>query len=125
MSASILDSTKKILGLEADYTAFDLDIITHINTVFSDLQLLGVGPVEGFAIEDAEAEWDDFLDSDFKMNSVKTYVYLRVRLLFDPPTTSYLINSLQDQLRALEWRLNVQREGVSWIDPDPDPPEAA
>ena len=126
MSDSILDSTKKILGLEATYTAFDLDILTHINTVFSDLQQLGIGPIEGFAIEDAAAEWDDFLAGDLTMNSVKTYMYLRVRLLFDPPTTSYLIASLKEQQQALEWRLNVIREGVSWTDPDPDPePEAA
>ena len=120
MSASILDSTKKILGLEADYTAFDLDILTHINTVFSDLQQLGIGPIEGFAIEDAEAEWDDFLAGDVTMNSVKTYMYLRVRLLFDPPTTSFHIASLKEQQQALEWRLNVIREGVSWTDPDPE-----
>jgi hypothetical protein len=120
VSASILDSTKKILGLEADYTAFDLDILTHINTVFSDLQQLGIGPIEGFAIEDAEAEWDDFLAGDVTMNSVKTYMYLRVRLLFDPPTTSFHIASLKEQQQALEWRLNVIREGVSWTDPDPE-----
>ena len=126
MSDSILDSTKKILGLEATYTAFDLDILTHINSVFSDLQQLGIGPIEGFAIEDAAAEWDDFLEGNLLMNSVKTYMYLRVRLLFDPPTTSYLISSLKEQQQALEWRLNVIREGVSWTDPDPDPePEAA
>jgi len=126
VSDSILDSTKKILGLEATYTAFDLDILTHINSVFSDLQQLGIGPIEGFAIEDAAAEWDDFLEGNLLMNSVKTYMYLRVRLLFDPPTTSYLISSLKEQQQALEWRLNVIREGVSWTDPDPDPePEAA
>jgi hypothetical protein len=120
MSASILDSTKKILGLEADYTAFDLDILTHINSVFSDLQQLGIGPVEGFAIEDASAEWDDFLEGNVLMNSVKTYMYLRVRLLFDPPTASFHISSLKEQQTALEWRLNVQREGASWTDPDPE-----
>lgn len=120
MSASILDSTKKILGLEADYTAFDLDILTHINSVFADLQQLGIGPIEGFAIEDAAAEWDDFLEGNLLMNSVKTYMYLRVRLLFDPPTTSFHISSLKEQQQALEWRLNVQREGVSWTDPDPE-----
>jgi hypothetical protein len=121
VTTSILDSTKKILGLESDYTAFDLDIITHINSVFSDLQQLGIGPEEGFAIEDASNVWNEFLVGNLLMNSVKTYVYLRVRLLFDPPTTSYLISSLKEQLQALEWRLNVQREGVLWTDPEPEP----
>lgn len=121
MTDSILDSTKKILGLDPEYTAFDLDIITHINAVFSDLQQLGVGPEEGFAIEDASSNWNEFLVGNLMLNSVKTYIYLRVRLLFDPPITSYLISSLKEQLQALEWRLNVQREGVLWTDPDPDP----
>lgn len=117
MTDSILDTTKKILGLESDYTAFDLDIITHINTVFADLNQLGIGPEAGFEIEDSDAEWVDFLQGNPVQNQVKTYVYLRVRLLFDPPTTSYLIDALTAQLRALEWRLSVQREGVSWTAP--------
>lgn len=117
MSTSILDSTKKILGLEADYTAFDLDILTHINSVFVDLQQLGIGPEEGFSIEDSTEVWDSYLGGDPNLNSVKTYVYLRVRLLFDPPTTSYLIGSMNEQIQKLEWRLNVQREGEAWTDP--------
>ena len=118
---SILNDTKKILGLEPAYTVFDLDIITHINSVFADLQQLGIGPVSGFAISDATAVWSSFLGIDLTLNSVKTYMYLRVRLLFDPPTTGYLITSMNEQIQKLEWRLNVQREGVSWTDPDPDP----
>jgi hypothetical protein len=121
MSTSILTSTKKILGLEVDYTVFDLDIITHINSVFADLQQLGIGPAVGFAIFDATATWESYLAGDLTMNSVKTYMYLRVRLLFDPPTTGYLITSMNEQIQKLEWRLNVQREGVSWTDPDPEP----
>ena len=117
MSTSILDSTKKILGLEAEYTVYDLDIITHINSVLSDLTLLGIGPDEGFAIEDADTTWEDYLAGDLTLSSVRTYLYLRVRLLFDPPTTSYLITSLQEQIQALEWRINVIREGVKWTDP--------
>ena len=127
MITSILTGTKKILGLAEDYTAFDHDVITHINTAFSTLAQLGVGPPEGFMIEDETAEWIDFIDdTDLQYNSVKTYVYLRVRLLFDPPTTSYLIAAFQDQVRELEWRLNVHREETEWVDPDPpgppDPP---
>lgn len=117
-TSSILDSTKKILGLEADYTAFDVDVITHINSVFADLQQLGIGPLAGFAIDDSAPTWADYLGTDLTLNSVKTYMYLRVRLLFDPPTTSYLISSMNEQIQKLEWRLNVQREGVAWTDPN-------
>ena len=108
MSTSILTSTKKILGIAEDYTAFDLDIITHINSVFTTLQQLGVGPVEGFMIEDALPTWEHFLNGDKRLNSVKTYVYMRVRLMFDPPATSFAISSMQEQVKELEWRLNVQ-----------------
>lgn len=119
MNSSILNSTKKILGIEVSYTAFDPDIMIHINSVFVTLYQLGIGPDTGFAIEDATPTWVDFLGSDPRFNSVKTYVYLRVRMLFDPPTTSYLINSMKEQVQELEWRLNVHREGVSWTNPNP------
>jgi hypothetical protein len=120
MENSILISTKKILGIAEDYTAFDLDVITHINTAFSTLTQLGVGPAEGFMIEDASAVWDDFVADDLQYNSVKSYVFLRVRHLFDPPTTSYLINASEKQIQELEWRLNVHREETGWTDPDPN-----
>ena len=119
MSNSILTSTKKILGIDDDYTAFDLDIITHINSAFVTLTQLGIGPTNGFMIEDATTTWDAFLGSDIRLNSVKSYVYMRVRLLFDPPTTSYLITALNEQLKELEWRLNVGREETEWVDPTP------
>lgn len=119
MADSILNSTKKVLGVDASYTAFDTDILMHINTVFSTLHQLGIGPVDGYMIEDATPTWDAFLGGDVRINSVKTYVYLKVRLLFDPPTTSYLIESLSKQAQELEWRLNVVREGDSWVDPNP------
>lgn len=117
MSDSILTSTKKVLGLDEDYTAFDPDILMHINSVFSTLCQLGIGPAGGFAIEDATAEWVDFLGGDPRLNSVKTYVYLRVRLLFDPPTTSFVQDSMKRQIEELEWRLNVQWEGSGWTNP--------
>lgn len=117
MTESILTSTKKVLGIGEDYTAFDVDILMHINSVFSTINQLGIGPAEGFLVSDATATWADFLGTDLRLNSVKTYVYLRVRLLFDPPTTSYLIAALKEQFQELEWRLNVVREGDSWILP--------
>src|SRR3954453_6607329 len=114
MEMSILNSTKKILGIASDYTAFDLDVITHINSAFSTLTQLGVGPAEGFMIEDDTAVWTDFILGDPEYNQVKSYVFLRVRLLFDPPATSYLITAYQDQIRELEWRLNTHREETQW-----------
>lgn len=120
MEQSILTSTKKVLGIAEDYTVFDEDIIMHINTAFSTLTQLGVGPVEGFMIEDATAEWDDFItDGDIQYNSVRSYVFLRVSMLFDPPQTSYLITAKEKQIEELEWRLNVHREEDGWTDPDP------
>jgi hypothetical protein len=121
MEQSILTSTKKILGISEDYVVFDLDIITHINTAFSTLTQLGVGPAEGFMIEDDVAVWNDFIVDDAQYNSVKSYVFLRVRQLFDPPSTSYLISAVERQIQELEWRLNVHREETGWVDPDPPP----
>ncbi|HET9787099.1 MAG TPA: hypothetical protein VFP47_08200 [Pyrinomonadaceae bacterium] len=120
MSDSILTSTKKILGITEEYEQFDLDIITHINSVFSTLTQLGVGPAEGFMIEDKTATWAAFLGTDPRINSVKSYMYLRVRLLFDPPQSSYAITALQKQAEEMEWRLNVHMEHTIWTDPDPD-----
>lgn len=120
MDTSILRSTKKILGLAADYTAFDLDVVTHINTAFTTLTQLGIGPTQGFAIQDDSSVWADFMGAnDYELNSVKSYVYLRVRLLFDPPATSYLIAAFEKQLQELEWRLSAHREDLSWVDPNP------
>jgi hypothetical protein len=118
VETSILKSTKKILGIEADYTAFDLDVITHINSAFSTLTQLGIGPINGFMIEDDTATWGDFLGtSDLQLNNVKTYVYLKVRLVFDPPQTSFHLQAIKDQIQELEWRINVHREETAWTDP--------
>jgi hypothetical protein len=119
MSDSILTSTKKILGLTEDYTAFDQDILIHINSAFSTLHQLGIGPVEGFMIEDKADTWDSFLGADPRLNSVKQYVYLKVRMVFDPPTSGYAVDAMQEQIKEHEWRLNVVREGDDWVDPIP------
>ena len=110
MEDSILKSTKKILGLADDYTVFDLDVITHINAAFSILDQLGVGPLGGFFIEDESAEWGDYIAPSNQLNLIKTYVFLKVRMLFDPPGTSFLITAMTDQIKEYEWRLNVFRE---------------
>jgi hypothetical protein len=117
MSDSILTSTKKILGVDETYTVFDQDIMIHINSVFSTLSQLGVGPDYGFEITGATETWGDFLNGDKNLNAVRTYVYLRVRLLFDPPTTGYLVEALKEQIKELEWRLNVQREETEYLYP--------
>lgn len=123
MSDSILQSTKKALNLSAEYEVFDQEVIMHINSVFSTLHQLGVGPAEGFMIQDNGETWSAFLAGDLRLNHVKTYVFLRVRLLFDPPTTGYLVEALQTQVRELEWRINVQREEVRWTNPVAPPVE--
>lgn len=118
---SILTSTKKILGLTEDYTVFDPDILVHINSTFSTLNQLGIGPEDGFMIVDKTTTWDAFIGSNMKYNAVKTYMYLKVRLVFDPPQTSFVLAALQDQIREQEWRLNVVREGTDWVSPNPAP----
>lgn len=117
--ASILKSIKKVVGVGADDPSFDVDILMHINSIFSTLTQVGIGPDAGFAIEDDTPTWSTFLGDDPRLNSVKSYISLRVRLLFDPPTTSYVLNAWKEQIQEFEWRLNVHREGVSWTDPDP------
>ena len=107
MTNSILDSTKKNLGIAAEYRAFDLDVITHINSTFATLQQLGVGPAEGFMIEDELDTWDTFLGGNIPLNQVKTYVYLRVKMIFDPPPNSFGINAMNDQIKEMEWRMMV------------------
>lgn len=121
MENSILKSTKKILGLDPTYTAFDLDVITHINSAFSTLNQLGIGPADGFMIEDDVPTWDAFFGTNSKYNSIRTYVFFLVKLAFDPPQTSYLISAMERQKSEYEWRLSLVREETEWVDPDPGP----
>lgn len=107
---SILGSTKKALGLPEDYDVFDPDVVMHINTTFSTLQQLGVGPDTGFSIEDETTQWVSYLGGNNILNSVKTYMMLKVRMLFDPPATSFLLTAFEKQIGELEWRLNFAVE---------------
>jgi hypothetical protein len=109
--------------MDPSYTAFDTDVILHTNTVFNILHGIGIGPTDSYMIEDNTATWDAFVGSDLNLAAVKTYVYLRVKLLFDPPTNSFVIESTNKQIAELEWRLSVKREGESWTDPNPPPPQ--
>lgn len=104
---SILISIKKLIGIEPDYMHFDNDLIIHINSVLSVLYQLGIGK-KAFSITDSTATWADFLGEDSaNLNDVKTYVVLRVRLMFDPPTSSSVIEAFNQIIKELEWRINV------------------
>lgn len=110
MNPSILGSTKKTLNLSESYVAFDEDIIMYINSTFSVLNQLGIGPTDGFSITDNTAVWDDYQVPANQLGMVKSYVYLKVRMLFDPPGTSYLIEAMNKQIGEFEYRLNNFRE---------------
>lgn len=107
MTDSILDSIKKLLGVDPDYTAFDTDIIIHINSALSVLNQIGAGPTDGVWITGRSETWEALLSDKKQAEMVKSYVYLRTRLLFDPPQTSFAIDSMKKQADEFEWRLNV------------------
>lgn len=107
---SILTSIKKLLGIAEDYEHFDQDLIIHINSVLSVLTQLGVGPSEGFLIEDENATWNDFIPEDKRLSSIRSYVYMKVKLLFDPPLSSSVMESMNRMISEFEWRLNVAAE---------------
>lgn len=104
---SILTSIKKLLGIDEEYTHFDTDIIIHINSALMTLTQIGVGPAGGYAIDGADDEWSDFLGDSTKLEMVKSYVYMKVRLIFDPPTNSSVTASYEKQIAEFEWRLNA------------------
>lgn len=104
---SILGSVKLMLGYGPGYDAFDMEIQIHINSVFSTLNQLGVGPEKTFSIDGPQDKWIDFLGSDQSINSVKSYIYQRVRLMHDPPATSFAQDALKEQIKEAEFRLNV------------------
>lgn len=107
---SVLHSIKKPMGLEPEDNSYDSDLIFHINSVFLDLLQLGVGSITGFQIVDEKDIWSDFIPDSVLQNSVKEYVYLRVRLLFDPPTSATLVESMNNSINRLEWRIKIQAE---------------
>lgn len=107
---SILTSIKKLLGIAEEYEHFDMDIIMHINSVFTILTQLGVGPPEGFSIKDKSAAWTDFMPEDPRLEAVKSYMYLKVRLLFDPPLSTAVSEAMNRMASELEWRINVGAE---------------
>lgn len=112
VSESILLSTKKKNNVAADYTAFDDDFISYINAALAELNQLGIGPAQGLRIEDEFSTWDEFY-TDPRLSAVESFVGLRVRLLFDPPATSFAINMMEDQLKEMGWRLLVAQEDIT------------
>ena len=107
MDDSILTSIKKALGISEDYEVFDSELVLFINSTLSNLQQLGVGPVEGFSIQDKSTKWSALLDDELRLNNAKSLVFLKTKLLFDPPGTPHLLNAYEEQIREQEWRLTV------------------
>lgn len=110
MEGSILNTIKQLLGIQSDYTAFDADIVVHINSAFMALNQLGVGPTECFSIDGSGENWAEFVDKSIDLEAVKTYIYLKVRTIFDPPSSSVVMEAMNKNISELEWRLNVQVE---------------
>lgn len=107
---SILTSIKKLLGPAEEYEHFDQDIIMHINGCFMELQQLGVGPEEGFSIIDKDSIWYDFDDDEILLNAIKPYIYLKVKLAFDPPSSASVMASFERIIDKFEWRINMIHE---------------
>lgn len=107
---SILTSIKKLLGIAEEYTHFDADLIMHINSVLSILTQIGVGPAEGFSIEDDTDVWTDFIQDNKRLESVKSYTYMKVKLMFDPPLSSAVMESYNRTISELEWRILISGE---------------
>lgn len=107
---SILTSIKKMLGIDEEYDHFDADVIFHINSALMTLNQLGVGPKDGFFVSTDEQTWEEYLGESKKLESVKSYIYLRVKMLFDPPANATIVEAMNKQIAEFEWRLNVQAE---------------
>lgn len=124
METNILKSVKMNLGIDVEYTAFDHTIITHINSAFGSLTQLGVGPpvfVIGNETGEEESKWENYIaDDDVLLSLVKSYVYLKVRMLFDPPTISFLVTMMNQQIEEVAFRISVHRENLEWVDPTPE-----
>ena len=117
MNDSIVVTIKKMLGLDDEYTPFDVDVIIHINAALMTLAQMGVGPKEGYEVSDYDQTWSEFLGENYnKLGAVKTYVYLQVKMLFDPPTNSFVMDAMKKQSEEILFRLNVQAESTQQMD---------
>lgn len=122
MTTSILNDTKKALGIVTTDTVFDSQILMHINAILSVVAQVGVGPSTGVLVEDEDATWDAVIGADNELNMVKSYVYMRVRQIFDPPATSFHVEAANKIIEEFEVRMNIVREGTLWTDPTPPAP---
>lgn len=111
MEENILNSIKKLLGIPEDYTAFDQDIMIHINSVFMILSELGVGPSNGYSLKDGTEKWGDFISDGENLEGIKTYIYMKVKTIFDPPLNSAVLASMKELISEFEWRINNEAEG--------------
>lgn len=120
MDDSILNSVKKNLGIPTDYDVFDTDIIMHINLAFSTLYQLGIGKDHNLRIDSKEQEWKQlFKEYDSCLDFIKDYTYLKVRVLFDPPTTSFVLDALNNNIKEIEWRIQLQLECIDDLSDEP------
>lgn len=110
LDSSILDDTKKLLGLDSEYDAFDKDVTININSAFAKLNQLGVGPSNVFSISGKKEVWSDFTSDSVDYGMIKMYIYLNTRLSFDLPQNSFLVSAIKEQVTELEWRLNMESE---------------
>lgn len=117
--ASILDSVKKGIGIDLANTVFDDVLVMHVNATLAKLTQIGVGPVQGYQIDDNTATWDTFLTANPNLNAAKSYMINSVKMRFDPPTIGFLINAMNALIVEDEWRLNSVMEATIWTDPDP------
>lgn len=114
MNESILTSIKKLLGITEEYTDFDTDIIIFINSVFPALLQLGIGPKEGFMIKDASATWQEYLgNNEIRFGWIKTFIYLKVKMVFDPPLSNSIVESYERTIKELEWRITVGADEIA------------
>lgn len=118
MPESILKDIKSTLALPDDYDAFDKEVILFVNSAISDLHQIGIGPDAGFRVVSDEETWEQFIGNDPRLDSVKTYLFLKAKLLFDPSDKSHVVEMMKEQIREHEWRLNVRREETKWTNPN-------
>lgn len=116
MNESILVSVRQAIGLGEEHTFFDPTLIMHINSTFDVLHQLGAGPLAGYSIEGDQETWNDYFENEPKnvIQFIKSYMYVAVKLLFDPPQNSFLVKQLEDQKKEYEWRINVAAESGLW-----------
>lgn len=107
---SILTTIKKLLGLDSSYVVFDPDIVIYINSAFSALSQMGVGPSTGFYITDEASAWEDFVGEGTNAGDIQAFVYMKVRMAFDPPQSAFAVTAIENQIKELEWRLNVAHD---------------